>query len=234
MKKEKTPGAPLTQSGAKGVYGAGGRALPRRAQKFPLSPKIVAHEPHSEQPAAAGTGPRLERRYYIDVVRPRLTPPQLMAAVQADLPQFSPALLADFERTRGEAGPLRVGDEFHIKILGPWNGSVRVTEAGATFFELVTLEGHPEAGRIRFEAHALDGRADALRFEIHSVARSRDGLVAFAYDTLGGGKLMQEATWVEFCQRVAQASGGQALGPVAVETNRHAEDGTTQQQHSHG
>ncbi len=188
---------------------------------------------HPEQPAARGTGPQLERRYYVDVARPRLTPPQLVAAVQADLPRFSPALLADFEQTRGEAGALRVGDEFRIKILGPWNGSVRVTDAGPTFFEFVTLEGHPEAGRIRFEAHALDGRADALRFEITSVARSRDGLVAFAYDTLGGGKAMQEATWVEFCQRVAQASGGQALGPVTVETTRHAEDGTADYTISH-
>jgi hypothetical protein len=149
---------------------------------------------------------------------------QLMAAVQADVPSFSPGLLADFERTRGQEGSLHEGDEFHIKIFGPWNGSVRVTAVGPTFFEFLTLEGHPEAGRIRFEVHPLDGRADALRFEIHSLARSRDGLVAFAYDTLGGGKLMQEATWVEFCERVARASGGQALGPVAVETIRHAED----------
>ncbi|GAA4507479.1 DUF1990 family protein [Hymenobacter ginsengisoli] len=186
--------------------------------------------PHSAQPAAQGTGPELERRYYIDVERPRLTPTQLMAAVQADVPHFSPGLLADFERTRGEAGSLHAGDEFHIRIFGPWNGSVRVTEVGPTFFEFLTLEGHPEAGRIRFEVHPLDDRPDALRFEIHSRARSRDGLVAFAYDTLGGGKLMQEATWVEFCERVAQASGGQALGPVVVETTRHAEDGTTTQQ----
>lgn len=176
---------------------------------------------HPEQPAAQGTGPQLARRYYLDVLRPHLMPAQLMAAVQADLPRFSPGLLADFERTRGEDGALRVGDEFHVKILGPWNGSVRVTEAGATFFELVTLEGHPEAGRIRFEAHWLDGRPDALRFEIRSLARSRDGLVAFAYDTIGGGKLLQEATWVEFCQRAGQASGGQALGKVVVETTRH-------------
>ena len=180
-----------------------------------------------EQPAAQGSGPELTRRYYLDVARPRLTPAQLMAAVQADLPRFSPALLADFEQTKGQAGALRVGDEFHIKILGPWNGSVRVTDVGATFFELVTLEGPPEAGRIRFETHALNERPDALRFEITSVARSRDGLVAFAYDTLGGGKAMQEATWVEFCQRVGAASGGQALGPVTVETTRHAADGTT-------
>jgi hypothetical protein len=186
-----------------------------------------------EQPAAQGTGPELARRYYLDVERPRLSPAQLMAAVQADLPSFSPGLLASFERARGAEGALHVGDEFHIKILGPWNGSVRVTEVSSTFFELVTLAGHPEAGRIRFEVHALDGRADALRFEIRSRARSRDGLVAFTYDTIGGGRLMQEATWVEFCQRVGQASGGQALGPVVVETTRHAPDGTTSQTVAH-
>ena len=187
----------------------------------------------SEQPAAQGTGPVLARRYYLDVARPRHTPAQLMALVQADLPSFSPVLLADFEQTTGQPGVLRVGDEFHIKILGPWNGSVRVTEASATAFQLITLAGHPEAGRITFAAHLLDGRPDVLRFEINSLARSRDGLVAFAYDTVGGGRLMQEATWVEFCQRVAVASGGQALGPVTVETTRHAPDGSTQQTLSH-
>ena len=189
--------------------------------------------PHAEQPAAEGTGPKLERRYFIDIERPRHTPAQLMAAVQADVPSFSPGLLADFERTKGTAGTLRVGDEFHIKILGPWNGSVRVTQVSPTAFEFITLEGHPEAGRISFAVRPLDGRPDALRFEICSAARSRDGLVAFAYDTIGGGKLMQEATWVEFCERVAQASGGQVLGPVTVETIRHAPDGTTEHHVSH-
>jgi hypothetical protein len=187
----------------------------------------------AEQPAAQGTGPKLERRYFIDIERPRLTPTQLMGQVQADVAHFSPGLLADFERTRGQEGTLRVGDEFHIKIFGPWNGSVRVTDVGPTFFEFVTLEGHPEAGRIRFEVRPLDGRPDALRFEIHSLARSRDGLVAFAYDTLGGGKLMQQATWVAFCERVAEASGGQALSAVTVETTRHAPDGTTTQHLTH-
>lgn len=188
---------------------------------------------HAAQPAAQGAGPKLERRYFIDIARPRLTPTQLMQAVQADLPRFAPSALADFEQTTGTPGALRVGDEFHIKILGPWNGSVRVTEVSATAFALLTLEGHPEAGHIRFEAHQLDERPAELRFEINSVARSRDGLVAFAYDTIGGGKLMQEATWVEFCSRVAVASGGHAQGPVTVETTRHAPDGTTEQTRHH-
>ena len=178
----------------------------------------MANTPQTEQPAAEGSGPWLERRYFIDVARPRLSPAELMAEVQCDVPRFSPDLLADFTKQRGPEGSLAVGDEFHITILGPWNGCVRVTEVGSTAFEFVTLEGHPEAGRIRFEAHYLDERPDVLHFEIRSRARSRDGLVAFAYDTLGVGKKVQEATWVEFCHRVAQASGGQALGEVTVET----------------
>jgi hypothetical protein len=186
----------------------------------------MADDPQTEQPAAEGTGPWLERRYYLDIARPRKTPAQLMQEVQCDVPRFSPDLLASFHKQRGEEGSLRVGDEFHIKILGPWNGCVRVTDLSATFFEMVTLEGHPEAGRIRFEAHYLDGRPDQLRFEIRSRARSRDGLVSFAYDTLGVGKKVQEQTWVAFCEAVGAASGGQALGPVVVETASHYPSGT--------
>lgn len=180
---------------------------------------------HSEQPAATGSGPWLERRYFIDVARPRRTPAQLMAEVQADVARFAPDLLADFKKQNGPDNGLRVGEEFHITILGPWNGCVRVSEVGATLFEFITLEGHPEAGRIRFEAHYLDESPDVLRFEIRSRARSRDGLVAFAYNTLGVGKRVQEVTWAEFCRRVAAASGGQALGDVVVETLTHPENG---------
>ena len=180
----------------------------------------------SEQPAATGSGPWLERRYYLDVARPRHTPAQLMAAVQRDVAAFAPEMLADFKKKSGPDDGLRVGEEFHITILGPWNGCVRVTEVGQTHFEFVTLEGHPEAGRIRFEAHYLDESPDVLRFEIRSRARSRDGLVAFAYNTIGVGKKVQEATWVEFCRSVAAASGGQALADVTVETLTHTETET--------
>ncbi|GAB3862077.1 DUF1990 family protein [Hymenobacter terrigena] len=182
----------------------------------------------SEQPASTGSGPLLERRYFIDVQRARKSPPQLMAEVQADVPRFSPDALANFKKKEGDDSALKVGDEFSITILGPWDGCVRVTEVSATAFEFITLEGHPEAGRIRFETHYLDESPDVLRFEIRSSARSRDGLVAFAYDTIGGGKLLQEATWVEFCRRVAAASGGQALADVVVETFRHDESGHVQ------
>ena len=50
------------------------------------------------------------------------------------------------------------------------------------------------------------------------MARSRDGLVAFAYDKLGVGKFMQEQTWRTFCERVAEYCGGEQLGDVQVRT----------------
>ncbi|MCR5887280.1 DUF1990 domain-containing protein [Hymenobacter sp. J193] len=184
-----------------------------------------------EQPAQTGAGPHIERRYYIDVEHPQKSAKELFNEIKCDLEKFSPDLLADFHKEKGEAHSLAVGDEFHIKILGPWNGEVRVTEVADQHFELVTLEGHPEAGRIRFSVRQLPGKANALRFEIHSRARSRDGLVAFAYSTIGVGKQVQEQTWVTFCQRAAEASGGHPLGPVQVETVEKDENGQHKERH---
>lgn len=173
-----------------------------------------------EQPAHTGSGPFFERRYWVDVQQPRLSAAELLDHIKCHLPDYSPDLLADFEKTKGQAHCLAEGDEYGIKILGPWNGDVRVTKVEADGFELTTLENHPEAGCIRFSLRPHATLPDTLRFEIHSRARSRDGLVAFTYDTLGLGKRVQQQTWETFCQRVAEHSGGLPLGPVQVETIR--------------
>lgn len=180
----------------------------------------------SEQPAHTGSGAFFERRYWIDVQRPRGTAAELLDHIKCHLPEYSPDLLADFEKTKGQGHCLAEGDEFGIKILGPWNGDVRVTKVEADQFELTTLESHPEAGRICFSLRPHASLPDTLRFEIHSRARSRDGLVAFTYDTLGLGKRVQQQTWETFCQRVAEHSGGLLLGPVQVETIRQDDSGT--------
>jgi hypothetical protein len=171
-----------------------------------------------EQPAETGSGAHFERRYWVDVQHAHHSATDLMHYIQCNVPDFSPDLLAEFEKSKGAGPCLEVGDEFSIKILGPWNGDVRVSELGADYFELVTLESHPEAGRIRFSVGPHASLPDTIRFEIHSWARSRDGLVAFTYDTLGMGKKVQQQTWETFCLRVASYSGGLQLGPVHVET----------------
>lgn len=172
----------------------------------------------TEQPADSGSGPFLERSYCVDIARPRLSARELMHEVQCHVADFSPDLLAEFEKTTGTHECMQPGDEFSIKILGPWNGTVRVTDVTEDSFEFTTLQGHPEAGRIRFSAKQDEQRPGVVRFEIHSWARSRDGLVALLYDKVGAGKRVQEQTWRLFCERVAERSGGDMLGPVSIET----------------
>ena len=77
-----------------------------------------------------------------------------------------------------------------------------------------------EAGQITFSAGTRGGEPGALRFTIESWARSRDGWVHFAYDTLGLARKAQEAMWTFFCERAAEASGGTRVGEIAVLTER--------------
>ncbi|UOQ74070.1 hypothetical protein [Hymenobacter cellulosilyticus] len=104
------------------------------------------------QPASTGSGPLFERRYYIDIEKPALTAGQLMEAIQNNIAHYSPDLLAQFEKVKGQEQGLRKGDEFSIKILGPWNGSVRVTEVTEDCFEFLTLENHPRRAASSFRS----------------------------------------------------------------------------------
>jgi hypothetical protein len=183
-----------------------------------------------------GAGPLYHRRYTADIARPRLSAEALVARIVRDLPNFSPRALAEFRKIKGRRGSMAVGDEYHIKILGPWNGSVRVSEVTRDSFTFVTLEGHPEAGQIRFQARPHPEQRNVLRFEIMSWARSRDLLVSAAYEVGQIGKVVQKNVWVEFCTRAAQTSGGQLLGEVVVydEERSYAEVAAAAEGAGHG
>jgi uncharacterized protein (UPF0548 family) len=161
-----------------------------------------------------GDGAIFHRRYCVQITGSRLTSLALIREVGLRFNQLSPSALADFDKVKGKPWSLEVDDEFDIVILGPWNGSVRVCEVLPESFCFVTLEGHPEAGQIRFQA--VPGEDGTLRFEIVSWARSRDPLVALAYSA--GGKEVQKSTWVQFLEAIVELSGGMQLGEITVET----------------
>lgn len=167
---------------------------------------------------ADGVGPLYHRVYRADIADATRNPEEIMREVQLNLADFSPDPLAKFDKAE-DRPTMRVGDEYDITILGPWNGSVRVIDVQPTSFALVTLEGHPEAGEIRFELARHPEMAGALRFEIHSWARSRDAWVQVTYRDLKLGQQAQQNTWVVFCQRVAEASGGSLMGEIEVSTD---------------
>ncbi len=172
------------------------------------------------QRPADGVGPLLHRLYRVRVREPELTPAQLMAAIAADIDQVAPSEFASFQKVSGDDGGLAVGDEYVVRMPGPWDGPVRVVAAGADAFRLATLEGHLEAGQIEFRARAHEG---LLEFTIESWACNGDRLSDLLYSHLRVSKEVQLHMWISVLERVTQLSGGLRQGPLAVITRRDQE-----------
>ena len=168
------------------------------------------------QGADDGVGPLFHRRYRARIAEPGLTPEGLMAAVSADPNRVTPRDLANFSKVHGERGRMDVGDEYVVRMPGPWDGPVRVVERTGTSFRLATLEGHLEAGQIEFRA----GRDGDLLFAIESWARSGDRLCDLLYDRLRMAKEVQLHMWISFLERVIRLSGGRRRGGLEIHTRR--------------
>jgi hypothetical protein len=163
-----------------------------------------------------GVGPMLRRRYAVGVAGADTEPETVVGRFAGDPNCGAPAEVAVFEKIRGEPGALCVGDEFLIRMPGPWDGPVRVIAAAPASFRLATLRGHLEAGQIEFRCRREgDG---LLLFEIESWARSGDRLSDLLYNRLGLAKEIQLNLWVETCLRLARDTEGRPRGGVRVET----------------
>lgn len=165
-----------------------------------------------------GVGALFSRRYNVLMLQPQKSLPEVFQEMLSNIDQFSPTELATFEKTSGAPDSLAVGDEFFIHITGPWNGPVRVSEVTDHSFSFVTLEGHLEAGEIRFGL-AIPDTSDALQFTIQSVSRSRDQVVDLAYDKLKAAQAAQTAMWTFFCSKVVELSGGDLAGDIEISTH---------------
>jgi len=177
--------------------------------------------PHSgdgTQPAEEGTGVLVHRRYEVSLPDRAVSKDIVMRLMQLHLTELAPAALANFEKSEGLDSVFRVGDEYEITMLGPWNGDVRVAEMLAESFTLVTLKGHPEAGHITFSVDDDTDRPGNLRVRIESWARARDGVVEVAYSTLGVGKQVQTEVWVTFLQRLSVLAGVTTRPEVHITT----------------
>jgi hypothetical protein len=168
------------------------------------------------QPLNAGVGPLLHRSYVVRIAGASMTPAALIDLVAARLNQASPEA-AVFRKTRGAPSVLRQGDEFVVRMPGPWDGPVRVVHRDEHSFRLATLAGHLEAGEIEFRAGP---EGDALHFEIESWARAGDRLSALLYNRLRLAKEIQLNMWSHFCLRAAALAGGRPRGGITIRTRR--------------
>ena len=140
-----------------------------------------------------------------------------MTRLQASPDQAAPTEFATFKKVVGEEGRMRPGDEYVVRMPGPWDGPVRVVEVTPHSFHLLTLAGHLEAGQIVFRARGDNGR---IEFEIESWARAGDRLSALLYDRLRMSKETQLHMWTSFLERVIDLSGGTRDGRLEIHTRR--------------
>lgn len=217
----------LLAAGTLGVLGIvwRRRAAPRaeeRVTRKSAGTHDVERAPRSSAPdtqtASRGAGPLIHRRYEVELPDRAISRDIVLRLMQLHLTELAPSALADFQKSEGTDTVFRVGDEYAITMLGPWNGTVRVAEMTSDSFTLVTLEGHPEAGHITFSVHEDAQAPSTLRVMIESWARSRDALVAVAYGTLGIGKQVQTEVWITFLQRLAELAGVHTRPEVSITT----------------
>jgi uncharacterized protein (UPF0548 family) len=163
----------------------------------------------------AGVGPLFHRRYQARIVEAKATGEDLMARATADLNEVAPTEFARFTKVAGEKGTMATGDEYVVRMPGPWDGPVRVVAMTPTAFRLATLEGHLEAGQIEFRVEADGGD---LVFTIESWARSGDQLSRIMYQRVHMAKEVQLHMWTSFLERVVKVAGGRLQGGIDVET----------------
>jgi hypothetical protein len=164
-----------------------------------------------------GAGPLFHRCYRTRIRDTALSAEQLMDKVQSDPNRTSATKFARFQRTHGASGSLRVGDEFVVRMPGPWDGPVRVIDVRPRSFRLATLAGHLEAGQIEFRTRP---EPELLVFEIESWARSSTPLVNLLYHRVRMAKEVQAHMWISFLERVVDLSGGRMTGGIELETER--------------
>jgi Domain of unknown function (DUF1990) len=169
------------------------------------------------QRAEDGIGALFHRKYSVRIEGSSMTPEELIDTIAQNPNRAAPVEVAFFHKTRGRAWALELGDEFIVRMPGPWDGPVRVIDRGPRSFRFITLAGHLEAGQIEFRAVQDDS---AIRFEIESWARSGDRLSELLFDRIRIVKELQLHMWTHFCERVGRLAGGRVRGGIHVDTRR--------------
>jgi NADH dehydrogenase len=149
-----------------------------------------------------GVGPLRRKRFWADIAKPTLDGDQLFAHLRSNLSDMMPAIIT----TDPEPGTRSIvveGETLTLALPLRGNIQVRVAEAADRTITLLTVQGHPLAGAVRFMVTTID---DGVRFEIQIYDRASSVVDLVVMRTIG--ELVQDATWRQMVQTVARVAGG--------------------------
>jgi NADH dehydrogenase len=160
-----------------------------------------------------GTGSLHRQRFWADIQGSRLTADQVFEVVRTEFAELAPDPLLKVGVEPGTEKPIEPGATLTLSIPLRGHVQVRCMEVANNTITMVTLEGHPLSGAIRFDVQAP--APGLLRFEVRSFTRSSDLIDLVGMRTLG--RVAQSATWRSVVDAVVARSGGTAPGGVQEE-----------------
>ena len=164
-----------------------------------------------EQLPSDGVGDLRRKRFWADISGSSFTPESLFERVRLKFGDLMPIETGNEPGTEDRVPDL--GETLTMALPVRGTIQVRVQELTDRVMTLVTLEGHPIAGAVRFLA---EKRGPQIRFEIQIYERAANILDLVTMRTIGD--LMQNQTWEQMMTRIVTESGGTAPDGVQSET----------------
>jgi NADH dehydrogenase len=165
-----------------------------------------------EQLPSQGVGTLKRKRFWADIAGSKHSPETLFTLFRTHFNDVTPV----FVEAKPEPGTTDVLEEGETVTLAlPMRGHVQVRVASLEPLRvtLLTLEGHPLAGAVRF---LCEPRGNAIRFQVEVYDRPANMIDFIAMRALGDR--LQNHTWAHVVEEMVQISGGTAPEGVEQET----------------
>lgn len=168
-----------------------------------------------------GTGTLHRQRYWADIHGSKLSQEELFEVVRTEFYALAPSGLLEVGAEPGSSTAMEEGETLTLEIPLRGHIQVRCVDISDCTITMVTLEGHPLSGAIRFDVSRVS--PDVLRFEVRSFTRSADLIDRIGMRTFG--KMAQRATWRSVVSAGVERSGGSApAGVEQEETSLYGKD----------
>ena len=173
-------------------------------------------EAQPEQLPAEGIGALKRKRYWADITGAAHSPETLFTLFRTHFDAVTPVFV-DAKAEPRSNDVLEEGESITLALPMRGHVQVRCASVEERRVTLLTLEGHPLAGAVRF---LCEPRGSAVRFQVEVYDRAANVIDFLAMRTVGDR--LQDHTWSHVVEKVVGISGGTA--PAGVEHDSESLD----------
>ena len=159
-----------------------------------------------EQLPSQGVGALKRKRYWADIAGSKHSPETLFTLFRTHFDDVTPVFV-DAKAEPRTTGVIEEGETLTLALPMRGHVQVRVAALEPRRVTLLTLEGHPLAGAVRF---LCEQRGDGVRFQVEVYDRPANVIDFIAMRAVGDR--LQDHTWSHVVEEMVRISGGTAPG----------------------